>query len=174
MSSPKDSKLMIDIETLGLRQTSIITQIGWCLFTPKVVLESGLISMPIGEQIMLGRTVDEDTLRFWAKQKNSPFTSVTGIDSLEMCFSALSYQVSRAAEVWANGVVFDIGTLEHWAGQIGHVPPWKYSAIRDYRTYYRGVPNYIPYLTEEVTHNGEEDAVQQAEHLIALLGANPR
>ena len=65
---------MIDLETLGVKPNSAILTVGAIKFNPFTDDEphDGLyLRINVDDQTELGRTIDQDTLNWWAKQKAS-------------------------------------------------------------------------------------------------------
>ena len=65
---------MIDLETLGVKPNSAILTVGAIKFNPFTNDEphDGLyLRINVDDQTEIGRTIDQDTLNWWAKQKAS-------------------------------------------------------------------------------------------------------
>ena len=67
---------MIDLETLDTRPSAVVFQVGVLVFQDilggdtrgNLILEKKIFHLDILEQIMAGRTVDQDTVLWWAEQ----------------------------------------------------------------------------------------------------------
>jgi hypothetical protein len=161
--------LMIDIETLSTHATNaVVTQIGVCTFdiANARILSRSLWGLDIGDQLIRGREVSTDTLAWWREQEYSPFLS--DVLSPSEVLNELREQYMLGGNVrwvWANGMLFDIGNISTLHSEyLGGVPDWKYNVFMDLRTYWRAVCTSSRW---DSTHNALEDAVAQAEWLIA-------
>jgi hypothetical protein len=89
--------------------------------------------------------------------------------TIKLACELLSYFIdkSKTESVWANGINFDISILEHMYGQVGLHVPWKYNAVRDYRTYVKSFDWVSPKTTYHngTKHNALDDAIYQARTL---------
>lgn len=170
--------LMIDIETLGTERKSVICSVGWALFDDEGINEHSIRRLPWGYQLkQLGRTVRENTLKWWLEQsKAAQFQLVhTGP---ECCVDRLHDLLLKGIKrndvdrVWANGPRFDLDLLEDLFSDVHMVKPWIYKQERDYRTI-RDVGELLGITAEETgtAHNAEDDAVNQAKLVIAVRKA---
>ena len=164
------TKIMVDIETLGLQPSSVILSIGAVVFdnfADKLDFYVELV------QKQSGRTCDLETINWW-NQQTIPIPN--GTDSL---YSALDkfrswiklVHTEGDLEIWANGTDFDITILTHAFIQVDDLPvPWKYNAVRDYRTLYKLFPEVPrPKMDSSKKHNALEDAKHQAAHAEAIF-----
>lgn len=171
--------MMIDLETLDTRPSTVVISIGAVLFN-----EDGLLPhngepthlyrrLTWQDQLNNRRTVSESTIRWWLKQSDEARAALDGecvplYDALEEV--AQLYGYGNCGRVWANGTTFDISILEDvWPSWI--VPlPWKYNAMRDMRTLKDLVPDDImadcPIKT---AHNALDDALFQAEFVVRAM-----
>ncbi len=144
---PTHDKMMIDIESLALTPDALVLSIGAIMFSmspsgPNFGAE--FFATPgITEQILMGRRVDPETQGWWATQPSSvqahwryPVDATSPIQAMQN-LRAFIVDEQKPKEIWANGIVFDIGVLEHLFAQTKVFVPWKYDAIRDARTYYK-------------------------------------
>lgn len=157
--------VMVDIETLGTAENSIILSIGAVIFD----VDTGL-----GEEFYVeidpeqDRNFDFSTLKWWATQET--VMPVNGTMSLRGALRWFKdFLLDRPnLTVWAKGIDFDFKLLAH-AYRNSDVPiPWKYSAVRDYRTIAKV---FSDFGNESVAnnHNALDDAKNQATHLISIL-----
>jgi hypothetical protein len=150
---------MLDIETLGKRNDSIILTIGAQLFDPSVQgwetrrqrhIHTGELYDPyinirvdVDEQEQLKRTTDQETLNWWAKQSPAAQADSFSLDdrvSLRDSLLLLTLLAEPCKRVWSKGPVFDIVILEHAFSQLGLPVPWKFWNVRDARTVYSLTP----------------------------------
>jgi DNA polymerase III epsilon subunit-like protein len=91
--------------------------------------------------------------------------------SLKEALVDLKDFISRDDNVWANGVLFDIGILEHAFRSEKILFPWTYGKIRCLRGIRAIFPEYEDIMNEirvKVSHNALDDTKCQANALIAL------
>ena len=158
--------VMIDLETLDTRPSTVILSIGAVAFSVEDdVTASFYRRCTWQDQLDAGRTVSESTIRWWLLQSDAARAALTDGQQLSLrqsleelfnwCFS------SKAISVWASGPSFDIAILEHAYGYYNL--PWKYNAARDFRTLRDLVP---PNLGDDIpkgeAHNALDDAMAQA------------
>lgn len=164
-------RVMIDIETMATHDSrSLLLSCAACCFSTEPSPTSGLVPPAITEevlwvldaheQLLLGRIVDPATQEFWKQQ---PLAAAShwldppeDLERLLQFTEALSTYLSGCDELWANGVVFDIGNLGSLYG--AEKVPWKYNAVRDARTVYRVMP-VLPERQEALDrYKGDMDA----------------
>lgn len=149
--------VMIDIETLSLRQNAVVLAVGWCSFNQAEVLQSGVFCpRPVGEQIRAGRHVSLETIEWWCSQPK---------DVRDVSFRArplntpyFHLECRRARFVWGDFARFDLGILRDLWGEV----PWSYRKERDARTVRNGAPRIAPARP----HDPESDAIASAHWLM--------
>jgi hypothetical protein len=168
--------LMVDIETLGTHNDSIILTIGAQMFDPSLKgwetrpqrhIHTGEtfssymnVRVDVDEQEALGRTTDQGTLDWWAKQSaEAQAESFSEEDRLSLRESLT--QLVRLAEpckrVWSKGA-FDFIILEHALEQLKMPIPWRFYHVRDCRTVF----SLTPKLTQRTNgHLAIEDCRNQ-------------
>jgi hypothetical protein len=142
--------VMVDIETTSLHQSNaLILSIGVVRFDPRpvdgvVFGETTLIVPSITEQLLLGRLVDPDTMKFWAAQPpeaSDHWAKRYEPDTLVNAMTKLKRSLLDADRVWANGIVFDLCNLADLYQRVtGERLPWHYRAPRDMRTFCEELP----------------------------------
>jgi 3' exoribonuclease, RNase T-like len=166
--------VMIDIETKGKRFDTVVLSIGAVQFDryPSLPYYLNTASMPwiyllpsIQEQEMMGRTTDEDTMEWWAKQdpevREAAFTPYNR-EMVKSVLEKLSKACEKADEVWAQGPQFDICILENLYESMGIPHPWnKHGIIRDSRTWLKIIGDTRD--TGKPAHNALVDAMSQAQ-----------
>jgi hypothetical protein len=136
--------VMLDIETLSTRNDALVLSIAAipfdCIGQEGPWMGDPLFLVPdMIEQIVMGRHVDQNTQEFWQKQPleaSEHWRNPNTRSTVRSALMQLDAFVAGAPRIWANGIVFDIGILESLYRLVGLVPPWKYNAIRDARTFY--------------------------------------
>lgn len=160
------SHLMIDIETLGTGSSCVIVSVGAVPFVPNVGSVATDLGkhwvLPIQTQLDKGRTIDEDTLRWWFNQSNEAqkgweTPNVARIIDFWAELKGMTY-----IEVWSHGAGFDITILENLFCMYDLVPPWQFWNIRDTRTIFHLNNSYKVPRGTGVYHNALDDAITQA------------
>lgn len=169
------SDLMIDIETLGTEDNTIVLSVGLALFNwerpddpVKPVTEFGI---DVREQEKLGRTISVDTLMWWMQQSDKAREVFDERQRRLPCMEAVVQivnAISIADSVWANGPDFDCRILGHLTKQIlphSRWPFWKHRCVRTMKSLFPEAAN-LQY--KRVAHNALDDAVYQAEQMRAI------
>lgn len=149
MTQERNIGIMVDIETLGLKPNTVVTQIAALVYDiddPDTHYRQVDEYLPIQPQMtQLGRQIDADTMLFWMQQNDTArkrFDMNTGNDFDELqalvqsVHSKLTQEIGNSAthEVWARGPQFDIAILDSLFGQFGLSAPWRYDRVFDLRT----------------------------------------
>lgn len=146
--------IVLDLETLGVREDSAIIQIGACV--PKFDQMNHLQMLTNAQLVIVGQrvafefeatiryeeclhsvfTVDNRTMEWWEKQpvRTQVFS---GQDSYPDAFDAFtkwidSFKVPVA--IWGNSPSFDCDILKHSMNACGFKPPWEFRNERCLRT----------------------------------------
>ena len=162
--------LMLDIETLGIRPTSVITQIGACYFdrtTGKVGL-TFCKNIDVADSLMNGLTIDEETVGWWRSQENKSWM----IDALSIVSGLVEFNkfCSRKIEaVWSHAT-FDIPILLNAYDIIEVKKPFHYRVCRDIRTLVdlSDSKKRNDHKTRK-THNALDDCIYQVEYCTECL-----
>lgn len=125
--------VMIDIETMGVRSTSMIVQIGACFFDR----ETG----EIGEEFKVNIyhssddfTVDWSTIKWWMEQDEEARKSIFSNEiTIEFAVSQLAEFLSKATYLWSHAT-FDVPILLNAFDKAGEKFPIHYTKMRDIRT----------------------------------------
>lgn len=173
---------MLDLESLGTRPDCAILTLGAVKFdeyTPGSFGDSLYLRIDVDEQLVLGRTVQEDTLEWWMSQAEDVREEALGEDgriSMEEMYKQLNRFLVGATNIWCQGPAFDIVILENIYRQYGWPTPWQFWQIRDSRTLF-GVHGDPRVKGKVGLHNALEDCVSQAEavqQVYANLGIEKR
>ena len=134
-------EVMIDIETLDVKPRSVVLSVAAMKFTQEEGAHLKNIfykRFDLQSQFDRGRTVSEDTLRFWMDQPAAVRNEAFGIQTLpcHIVLQELSKFCEGATNYWANGPMFDMIILEDLARQCGIFEQlsWKFYMTRDVRT----------------------------------------
>jgi hypothetical protein len=133
---PTPYSVVLDIESLCRKPTAAFHEIGAVLFerTTFTPIEIFQAFPDIPDQIILGRTIDPDTLTFHRLQKTLPsqWAGEPFHDALHRFYSWIRQHQPK--HVWIQGTCFDRPMIENAFDQV-HLPlPWKFSRSRDART----------------------------------------
>ena len=158
----------IDIETLGAKPDTVVLTIGGIKFDPMV--DDGLHSefyyrIDADEQIAMGRSVDEGTIKWWGTQSEEiklEAMSPDGRVSVEDTLKALNKWLVGVDKLWCQGPVFDIGILENLYKKIGLHHNWSFWNIRDSRTLFGLMPKDPRKEIDFAAHNALADAIVQS------------
>jgi len=158
----------IDIETLGKNPNTVVLTIGGIKFNPHA--DDGLHSefyyrVDADAQIENGRTVEEDTLAWWAKQDKeiqAEALDPEGRTSVETTLKALNKWLVGVDKIWCQGPVFDIGILENLYKEADLHHNWSFWNIRDSRTLFGLMPKDPRKEMNFAAHNALADAIVQS------------
>lgn len=172
--------VMLDLETLGQGPEAAIVAIGAVFFD----LQDGTFGEPFYRVVDLasamaeGGKVDAATIMWWMGQPEEARAifnlPAVPIDQALLDFASFLEGTAdpRAVQVWGNGSDFDNVILASAYRRSGLEVPWAFWNNRCYRT----VKNLNPgrkLIRQGTHHNALDDAVSQAQHLMALLSPLP-
>ena len=164
--------LMFDIETLGTTPDSVVLSVAAIRFNPVTgwIGESQEWLLDTEEQSELGRRMDEDTMAWWSKQDPvivERMFSDLGRVSLSQFASEFKKLANNCDAIWAHGVTFDVGIIEHLMKQIGVSVPWSYGKVHDSRTLFSVFGDTRP-KNRDQAHDALADCAYQIQGLIDL------
>lgn len=168
------SDLMLDIETLGVRPTSVITQIGACYFNRETgeIGDSFLRNINVGDSLLAGCTTDEQTINWWKSQPPKNLTWVGNTFALLPVLSAFSHFTKKVDYVWSHST-FDVPILCNAYQILGLKLPFHYRSTRDIRTLTHLAGHkkneketFNEESKDEKTHNALEDCVYQVQYCV--------
>jgi hypothetical protein len=165
------SNFMLDIETFGTDNDSIILSVGCVKFGTDFVANTSSphLYMELNTKTQ-DRTVSMDTVRWWTDQVSNTRAKIPGDTPDSMSLPAALEDLSNFIElhstgttpvIWCKGPQFDMAMLEHAYKQCGIDVPWKYNSARDLRTVLKitSAPRY------PASHNALEDCFAQIKQL---------
>jgi len=159
---------MVDLETLGTKPNCVILTLGAIKFNPQSDEEpkDGIYQkFDVDEQVALGRSQDDSTLEWWAKQpkniQDEAFTDEGRISPLQATKELNKFLVGVDV-VWAQGPAFDIVILENLYQQLGLPLPWNFWQIRDSRTLFSLLDKDPRKAIQQEAHNALADCYYQA------------
>lgn len=112
------TNMMIDLETLDARPSAVVFQVGVLVFKDvlggdilgNLILEKKIFHLDILDQIMAGRTVDLETVRWWRTQNpdswHRRFDEITKTGHMFQEINEL-YVKHEVRSLWANSPSFD-------------------------------------------------------------------
>lgn len=177
--------MMIDLETLDTRPSAVVFQVGVLVFKDIVpenfrtnlILEEKIYHLDILDQIMAGRTVDLETVRWWQTQKvDAWYRSANEITSTRDLFQDITYFYSKHEVkcLWANSPSFDTVIMRSLRESLGI--SWKFPSFRqdmDLRTLkqmFKMNGRESPMPKKETTHNALQDCRDQFQEVVHYLG----
>ena len=156
---------MIDLETLGVEPDSVIITLGAIKFDPYTDEDphSGLyLRCDIEEQSeKYHRTIDENTLEWWGKQKpeirDEAFGEHEDRVNMEQLTKAINKFCVGVDQLWCQGPLFDYAILQNLYKGVGKPCPWNFWQIRDSRTLFAMMPSDPRKAIQEELHNALAD-----------------
>ena len=171
--------IMIDTETLGMSDRSVVVQIHLAAFDlddPESTVNHFGSTLPLDPQIRAGRTVDADTLVWWLSQEDdarvifaSEETKGNRDDLYNFLQAAMTWlghivAASDETQVWGMGAGFDTRVIKNLVRDFELDWPVHYRGERDLRTLLAEsgiVKESVPLVTGYVKHNARFDCLQQ-------------
>jgi hypothetical protein len=174
------SHMMIDIETLDTRPSAVVFQVGVVVFedalmqkAPKVpVMGQRRFDLDILPQIMAGRTVDPETVKWWQTQK-APFMPHHK-DYAENMFKDINQMMGDfgVGYVWSNSPSFDaviMRSLRESMGILHEFPSFR--SDMDFRTLKNlcRMNKLVEFEPKETKHDALQDALDQTDDLLTMM-----
>lgn len=174
--------IMIDLEGMDSKRTAVIVSLGAVYFDIKTGKTGDTFYIEVSkdgirQQLNMGRTWSLDTMIWWMSQTDEARSvflknkyEKTGIVDMLYQFRAFCNQCDDKVRIWGNGVDYDNVALRDCYETFDIKCPWRYSHNRCYRTM-RALFNKSGHDLQRVGthHNGLDDAISQALHLIRVL-----
>ena len=168
-----ESHFMLDIETLGVRPTSVVLSVAFVKFTPgKSVSESGIYRvLDRKKQSVLGRTLDQETLDWWNRQsqearkvlddKNASCPLIAAAD-----FNKFIKAFPEPHFVWAKSPAFDVAIMKSLYEMLDMEWPFTFNHELDVRTaMWIGKRKGFTKVSGVVAHNALADAKAQIQDI---------
>lgn len=163
------TRIMVDIETLGLEPGAAILSIGAVWFDARGVEDTFYRSVSRESCERVGLTVDEDTVEWWQEQDEAAQEVLEDGDNIHDVLFDFSRWFDDADEIWANSPSFDCEMLEAAYGAVDLVEPWEYYQERDVRTIKE-----LPIAPELEQDGTEHDALDDATYQARIVGETLR
>ena len=164
-------QVMVDIETLGNKSSSVITQIaavefdmdtGECGKTFNVLVD-------IDDCMDKGLKVNADTLMWWFNQSEEARDKIAGnairytLKTSLRFFTEYLESIEGLEGIWGNSARFDLGILSDAYNAIKKPIPWDFRKERDVRT----LVAFSPEIRANETFEGvPHDALDDCKHQI--------
>lgn len=176
MDSQSGLELMLDLETLGTKPGSPITEIGMVVFDAATgaVTAEFFCKLGVTEQLQLGAHIAPDTVAWWEKTNPTKLlemsNDVTPVlpELRRLVDFCVTHDAAGCDRVWAQGQDFDFPLLGWLMARFGIETPWDFWKHRDTRTAfdvygfdYRNAPRVGDH------HNALDDCLTQVMHLTA-------
>lgn len=167
---------MLDLETLSTCSEAVILSIGACEFNDEQVTNVFYSPINIDSQLEVNRKIDGSTLCWWMRQSDEArdvFEELGDVKSSNISLTNALKEFDNwlgveglDSVIWGNGSDFDNTILTSAYRSVGMDVPWAFWNNRCYRT----INNLFPLEIKRtgVQYNALDDAVTQAEHLIAI------
>ena len=159
---------MIDLETLDTCPQATVTTIGGVKFNPYKNTEPHsefYFRLDIDEQDRLGRTVNQDTLDWWAKQdphiKEEAFGEEDRVGLVHFLNHLTKWMVGVDV-LWGHGYGFDVTMVEDLYRQMAIPIPWNFWQVRDGRTLISLLNRDPRKDMQQDLHNALKDSYYQA------------
>lgn len=165
--------MMLDTETADVEPESVILTLGAVMFDPNGDdRDTGASKNPelymrfeVEEQQDFGRTIGDDTMKWWSKQSpeareeafgdgDDRLSLKDGLEGLDVFFKE-----NKGKYVWSKGAAFDIVIIQNACRELGMPIPWVTWNQRCVREYY-----HLPFPHNEPSggaHNALIDARRQ-------------
>ena len=175
--------IMLDLETMGTGPNAAIVAIGAVEFeltkAGGQLGESFYHCISLESAMASGGQADASTVLWWLKQSDAARAMFTNA-STEHSFSLAQFSIwmgmrgdPKNLRVWGNGASFDNVILASAYRRTGLQLPWNSFNDRCYRTVKSMHPAAPAIQRTGVHHNALDDAINQANHLIAMLTPLP-
>jgi exodeoxyribonuclease VIII len=185
------TQVMIDFETLSLKENAVLLSLGACAFDPATNTLGETFYVAIDPRLQPGRDISASTVIWWLGQSDdarAKLTSATAAaDAIEegsddeslydnasmaishaaMAFNAWIESLGGDVECWSNGAV-DHAWLNSMFEYTGFKNPIKFWSQRDYRTLKAMYPQ-VKMDATGTAHDALDDAMNQAKHLCAIM-----
>lgn len=177
------NNIMIDLETMGTGQNSLVIAIGAVFFDPDTgdLGEEFYTNIDWQSGIDAGLEINADTVKWWLEQNSTAIKAILApgkqIDTaLEYFYLWISANAKSPSYVypWGNGATFDISLLENAYNKVGERLPWKFWNVRDCRTVEylaKGLVNKKDISFVGTQHNALDDAKYQATYISQMIQA---
>ncbi|WP_313265126.1 3'-5' exonuclease [Sphingobacterium sp.] len=172
----KYTDIMIDMETLDIRPTSVILSIAAIAFNRS---DENYNIAPFDVKIdsldqadSYHRTIDPDTEKWWEQQSDeAKDAAFNGQITLRHALHKLTFFIRdnsniETVRVWAKSPSFDLAILKNALDYFKYNTPWQYQNERDVRTYIADSPEVRELKRNNVEHVAVSDAIYQTTQVL--------
>ena len=171
MTDTITTDVMLDLETMGTGPDAAIVAIG----AVQMDIERGTVgdtfcaTICLRSAVAAGGVMDADTVLWWLRQTGAARQALDR-DALpiEHALAEFARWLPPKARVWGNGADFDNVILARAYHRLGLAQPWGTYSNRCYRTLKAQRRN-IEIVRTGTHHHALDDAVSQAQHLLAIM-----
>lgn len=161
--------VMIDLETADNVPTAAVVAIGAVVFQgPNAGLQF-YTAVDLHSCLAAKLTMSDDTMAWWGKQSleaRAVFADPQRMPVLAALQEFYRFMQSlNEPRVWGNGASFDNAIMANAYRAVGVPLPWKFWHDRCYRTVAAGI--FQKRHQQGTHHNALDDAISQADHLLA-------
>jgi exodeoxyribonuclease VIII len=188
------TRLMLDFETLSLKENATLLSLGACVFDPATGEIGQTFYCAIDPRTQPGRDISASTVIWWLGQDqaardkildavNAADVLADGADDSDELMEAAALPIHHVAmafngwieslgddvECWSNGAVDHawLNSMFEYSGFKNPVPFWMQ---RDYRTLKAMYPD-IKADDYGTAHNALDDSIKQAKHLCKIMAS---
>lgn len=162
-----------DIECLDIRPSAVVLSIGAVLVEDNKVLdETFYATFETEPQFEVGRTQGESTMKWWAEQSEEAREILSGPKgNVHYGLGTLAGWIMKhkPETFWGYGADFDNVIIGDLYASYNYPRPWGYNQNRCLRTVINTFnAQEVPFKRVGVHHNALDDAISQANRLIAV------
>jgi exodeoxyribonuclease VIII len=170
--------VMLDLETMGTSTDAAIIAIGAVEFDAELCQlgERFYQVVDLQSSVDLGGVIEPSTVMWWLQQSDEARAAVrSGGVHIAVALMAFTRWLGERAQqdevrIWGNGANFDNVVLANAYRRAQHQLPWRFFNDRCYRTV-KALRKDIKLERSGTHHNALDDAISQAQHLLAIMGA---
>jgi DNA polymerase III epsilon subunit-like protein len=172
--------VMVDLETMGTGPNAAIIAIGAVEFDLALgeVGDRFYAVISLESSVAYGGVIDPSTVMWWLGQSEEARKAVcTDGEHINVALLRFANWLGQCAELddlrlWGNGAGFDNVVLEETYRRAQLDCPWRFWNNRCYRTM-KGLRPDLKAVRAGTHHNALDDAMTQAQHLIAVMQHRP-
>jgi hypothetical protein len=185
------TRLMLDFETLSLKENAVLLSLGACVFDPTTGEIGQTFYCAIDPRTQPGRDISASTVLWWLGQEQAArdkiLSATTAADAIAdgaegdelyeaaalpinhvaMAFNGWIESLGDDVECWSNGAVDHtwLNSMFEYSGFKNPIQFWKQ---RDYRTLKAMYPD-TKANDYGTAHNALDDAIKQAKHMCKIM-----
>ena len=170
----EQNHIMVDLETLGTEDDSVILSVAAVKFDIKTgeILDKLYKKIDIEDSMKLGFKIYPDTFKWWVKQNVESFKEAfnDSITEFEVLDELMEF-IGKDDFLWANSPTFDISMLRYHLKTNNYIIHWNFYNQRDVRTI-ASIDNKIKkeiVKQNPMIHNALEDCLIQIKYVVKIL-----